>query len=117
MASEKLIVLCYDLVVFLFSLIFRKDSVVFAAATLEGLFPSTARPYLFPVVTFTSIVGCISRFVFPSSLFRTVVAPLFLVVDGVTVVPTSAEVALLVPLPRGGICMWSYVRSAVYVFE
>ena len=59
--------------------------------------------------TFTSIVGCISRFVFPSSLFRTVVAPLFLVVDGVTVVPTSAEVALLVPLPRGGICMWSNV--------
>ena len=57
--------------------------------------------------TFTSIVGCILRFVVPSSLFRTVVAPLFLAVDGVTVAPTSAEVALLVPLPRVGICMWS----------
>ena len=35
------------------------------------------------------------------------VAPLFLAVDGVTVAPTSAGVALLVPLPRGDVCISS----------
>ena len=89
-APTKRNVLCFVFPKIFFSLIFRRDANVFAVAALAGLFPSTAHPHLFPAVASTSIVGCASPFVLLSSSIQTLVAPLFLVVEGVTVAPASA---------------------------
>ena len=102
-----LIVLCFPLANIFFSLIFRRDADVFAAAILAGAFLSTAHPYLFPAVSSMSIVGYAPSFVLPSSSFWMLVAPLFFVVSGVTGVPSSIGVALLVALPRDCVCISS----------
>ena len=107
----KLIVLCFVFAAIFFSLVFRRDAVVLDTASLTGSFLFTARPRLFPAVVSTSIVvassGCASLFALLSSSFWASVAPLFLTVDGVIIVPTYTGLSLLVPLPRDGVCMLS----------